>query len=130
MRPRRGGEREKRRGSCKRRSFPLLLVSVCGDGGGVVFDGAEPARGLVVAVRGSGHGSRADERSDHVGFTLFLVVGNSGRENEKAGACGCRDIRVAFQEAGKLDGGCDFHGPNSTGISVRWPCISNAISLH
>src|ERR1022692_710625 len=80
----------------------LLLGFVCGDGDGAVFDGAESARGRVVTVRGGGLSSRPDEGGDHIDFTPFLVIGSAGRENEEVGVCGCGNVRVAFQEAGKL----------------------------
>src|ERR1039457_2099490 len=80
----------------------LLLVFVCGYGDGAVFDGTEPARGRVVAVRGGSLSSRPDKGSDHVDFTPSFAIGCAGRENKKVDAGGCGNIRVAFQEPGKL----------------------------
>jgi hypothetical protein len=74
------GEDDVKGGHCS-----LLRVVVRGDGDGAVFNRAEPARSRVVAVRGVGHDSRADEGSDHVDFTPVFVVRGEGRENEEVG---------------------------------------------
>ena len=101
----------------------------------MVFDGAEPARGLVVAVRGGrGHGSRVDERSDHVDFTLFLVVGNTGRETRGpvhagAGTSGLPSRKPASSMAGVISMALIPSGLRYVGHAslMQFHCINSAI---
>jgi len=64
-----------------------------------------------VAVRGVSFGNRADARGDHVDFAPLSGIGGEGRENDHVGVGRRGNIRVAFQEVGKLAESADKRLP-------------------